>query len=604
MVNATRPFPKPTLRPAAASLALALTLLLTGCEKPKVPNLYPPVVDVPVTLEEDSPENPIASPQAKRGGVFTTWAGGYPKSLNVWTDGNPMSAPVSGLMFESLAGLHPTQNEWLGSLAKSWEIGEDGLLFTFHLHPAAKWSDGKPITAADIRFYYDVIMDPKNLTVGSRVSLERLNPPEIVDDHTIRVRAKQLHWSNFQTAAGMCAFPKHVWEGKNFNEINFEFPVVSGPYAIEKVLHNDSVLMKRRGDWWARVKKENQFVYNFDYIRFKAMEDRQKAMDAFKQGQFDLFAVYTSSIWAQRTDFAEIQNNWVVKQKVYNEEPKSFQGMVINLRRPLFQDKNLREALSYLLDRQKINDKIMFNSYFLLNCYYPDLYPDNKKPDAAFYDYNPTKARELLAASGWKPNSQGILEKDGKTLSFKFLHFGPMLDHYNVYLEDLKKVGIDASMDIVDMAAATKRKDNHEFDLFWQNYGAARERDPEPLWSSRIADEIATSNDPGVKDEVIDQLIEQQKTILDIDQRNEILKQIDSRLTALVPYVLLWQSDHNRLLYWNKFGTPKYVLDKFNREDVAVAYWWLDPAKEKAFNEARSSGKPLPAEPAEVHWQD
>ena len=600
----TLPLPHPAKPLLAAAGAFTLALLLSSCEKPVVPNLYPPVVDVPVQVEGGGIESPIASPEAKRGGEFTTWAGGYPKSLNMWLDGNTFSGGVSGLMFDSLAGLHSTKNEWVGNLAKSWEISPDGQVFTFHLHPAGKWSDGKQITAQDVKFYYDTMMDPKNLTTPYRVSLERLEEPEVIDDLTLRVRAKEVHWSNFQTAASMYAFPKHVWEGKNFNEINFDFPVVSGPYKIEKIDHNQFILMKRRGDWWGRVKKENTYVYNFDYVRFRAMEDRAKALEAFKQGEFDLYAVYTSSIWAQQTDFPEVTKNWVVKQIVMNDEPKSFQGMALNLRRPLFQDKNLREALSYLLNRELMNDKIMFNSYFLLNCYYPDLYPNNTKPDAPLYKYDPAKARELLAASGWRPNAKGILEKDGKTLSFKFLHFGPMLPHYEIYLEDLKKVGIDASMEIVDSAEATKRLDRHEFDIFWRNYGAGRERDPEPTWSSKIADAEATSNDVGLKDELIDQLIEKQKTILDIDQRNEILKQIDTRLTEIVPYVLLWQSDKNKLLYWNKFGTPKFVLDKYDREDVAIAYWWVDPAREKALKEARASGQPLPAEPAEVRWQD
>ena len=104
--------------------------------------------------------------------------------------------------------------------------------------------------------------------------------------------------------------------------------------------------------------------------------------------------------------------------------------------------------------------------------------------------------------------------------------------------------------------------------------------DPEASWKSSTADEPASNNYPGVKDPQIDALIEAQKTEMDLAKRNAILKKLDARLGELVPYVLLWQSDNTRLLYWNRFGTPKYVLDKFNREDAIIPYWYVDPAKD------------------------
>jgi microcin C transport system substrate-binding protein len=140
--------------------------------------------------------------------------------------------------------------------------------------------------------------------------------------------------------------------------------------------------------------------------------------------------------------------------------------------------------------------------------------------------------------------------------------------------------------------------------MIWRNWSASRLRDPEAMWHSKTVMDIATQNSAGVNDPEIDALIESQKQEMDLAKRNEILKKIDERLTAIVPYVLLWQSDRQKLLYWNKFGTPKYVLNKYDREDAAAVYWWFDPDKAQALNEARRNDAALPALPARVEYAE
>ena len=343
----------------------------------------------------------------------------------------------------------------MGDLAESWTISPDKKTYTFHLNPEAKWSDGKPVTAQDVQFYYDVMMNPKNLTSLFRVDLARFARPEVVDDRTVRIKAEEAHWKNFWAAGGFMALPKHVWEGKDFNEINFEFPVVSGPYRLYRNLTNRSITMQRRGDWWGRNLKINLHKYNFDYLVFRAEEDRTKALEMLKRGDFDLYPIYTSRIWVEQTpEIPQVKKNWIVRQIVYNQEPKSFQGFALNLRRPLFQDIRVREALARVLNRELMLDKIMFNQYFLLNNYYPDLYPDNRNPDAPLLSYNPDRARALLAEAGWSVDkADGVLKKDGKAFELVILYSGEPLPHYNIYLEDLKAVGIDRAPRLAALGA-------------------------------------------------------------------------------------------------------------------------------------------------------
>ena len=585
-------------------------LLLTACGKQQPSSTSQSgggsaIQDAPVQLQTDGEIDPIAVDGAKKGGTYSTWGGPFPKSLNVWLDNNNFSLQVTGLMFEPLIDLYSTEDRPIGVLAESWEISPDKMTYTFKINPAAKWSDGQPVTAEDVQFYFDVIMNPKNMTSLFRVDLLRFNRPEVVDTRTVRITATVAHWRNFWTAGGLFALPKHTWKDVDFNEQNFAFPVVSGPYALEEVKMDRSIKLVRRGDWWGRVKKYNLNKFNFDHIYFKSMEDQTKALELLKKEEFDTYTLYSSKIWVQDTHFDQVEKNWVARQAIYNQNPKSFQGFAMNMRRPIFQDLHVRQALSCLLNRELMNEKLMFNQYFLLNSYFPDLYPGYQNPDIPLTKYDPEKARALLKEAGWQVGPDGILAKDGQPLAIKFLYPAETdMRHLNIYLEDLKAVGIQAGVDQVSESTLRKRVDNYDFDMLWQNWDAVRLEDPEPMWSSKQADEIAGQNYCDVKDPEIDQLLELQKTEFDAGKRKEIMKKIDARLMAICPYVLMWQSGDARLLYWNRFGMPKYVLSKYGDENDAFEYWWYDPDKAKALDEARKNNTALPKLPDEVHYQE
>ena len=550
--------------------------------------------ELPQDPEATGEFDPIASKEARPCGTITLWGSAMPKSFNMWEDYNSFSAELMGMMFEPLVSLHSTEDREVGILADSWSVSEDGKTFTFHVDPRAKWSDGKSITAEDVQFYYDVIMDEKNLTPIFKVGLSRFDRPEVVDSLTVKMTAKEPHWGNFWEAAGMLAFPKHAWAGKDFNQIRYDFPVVSGPYIIKTFREDRYVDLARRADWWGFKKNWNRGKYNFEKIRYRFMNDQTKALEAFKKQDFNAYAIYTSSIWMKQTDFDAVKKGWAVKQRIFNKEPIGFQGMAINLRKPQFQDVHVRRALSMLLNREAMNEKYMFGQYFLLNSYYPDLWEGNKNPTAPLYKFNPDSARALFAEAGYKVNGQGVLEKDGKPFAINFITSQEDLRHLTLFQEDLKKVGVVATIEQMSQSTLRKRLDDADFDLYWVNWGAGRLRDPEASWSSATALQKGTNNLAGVQDKVVDSLINLQKTEFDLAKRNEILKALDNRLAEIVPYVLMWQCDHHRILYWNRYGMPEKVLDHFNREDAIPVYWWLDPEKSKKLDAAMKSGESLP----------
>lgn len=595
--------------PAALLIPLLLCFFLPGCGQEENQNPARKFGEVEL-IKEDlyqpsyGEADPIALPNTKPGGTFTTWGGPFPKSLNMFLDYNSFSANVMGLLYEPLISLHSTENRPIGVLAESWQIDEDGMSFTFKIREDATWSDGRPITSADIQFYYDVILNPQNLTSLFRVSLKRFERPVAVDEKTVLIKANTRHWNNFFQAGNMVALPAHLWEGQDFNKINFEFPVVSGPYSIGEVKKGRSISLQRRHDWWGRKNRYNSGKYNLNKVVYRSMTDRNKALEAFKKGIFDAYPIYTSSIWMKKTQFEQVEKGWVVRQAVYNKEPKGYQGLAINLREPKFQDVRVRQALGYLLNREAMNEKFMYNQYFLLNSFYPDLYPNNVNPDREVTPYDPEKARRLLEEAGWSVNNKGRLEKDGQPFEITFLSAAEDFRHLNLYIEDLKSVGIQAQIEKTNRSTLTKRIDNFEFEMFWTAWGASRLRDPESGWHSSTADQTASQNYPGVQDEEIDRLIELQKVEYDMDKRIEILKQIDNRLAEMIPYIFLWQADHGRILYWNKYQTPDFVFDKFGQEESILTYWWEDPALVEQLNEATESNQPLPLKPFKVVYQE
>ncbi len=538
------------------------------------------------------------------GGTFVSYLGPSPKSLNYYLDNNVMSAQIFGLLYETLLSRDPETLEYVPWLAKRWTVSEDGLVFTFWLDEKARWSDGKPVSAADVLWTYDTLLDPKNLTGPIRYQLSRMERPEILEDGGIRFRAKTLHWENLSAVGEFLILPKHAFQGKDFNLLNFEFPVVSGPYRIREFQEGQYLLLEKRADYWRRAYPACQGVNNFQFLKMRFFEDQQNAFDAFKKGEIDVMKIYSASQWHQvENEVAAVRNHWIVKQEVHNQEPVGLQGFAMNLRRPLFQDARVRRALAMLIDRDFMNRTMMFGQYFLHRSYMEDLYDSQHPNTAELVPYDLEGARKLLAEAGWRPDPKtGVLMKDGKPFSFTFLNRGGSSDKFlAVYNEALKKVGIQMDIVVKDWSAWAKDMDEYAFDMTWAAWGGSLFKDPEQLWSSKEGKRPGSSNITGFANARVDELIEAQKGIFEIQKRNEINREIDGILAREVPYALLWNINYTRLLYWNKFGTPSRVLGRFGGDPESL--WWLDPDREEELQEAMDSNTPMAAEPVRVDWE-
>jgi len=528
---------------------------------------------------KDSP-NPLASRDATVGGEISVFAGQYPKSLNYYLDNNVFSAELFSSMYESLLTMHPVTAEYEPGLAERWSISDDKKTFTFQIDPGARWSDGRPVTAQDVRWTFDAIMNPKNLTGAHKVALEKFDPPEVLDARRIRFTAREVHWRNLSAAGGFNVLPKHVFETTDFNKMNFEFSVVSGPYRMANLKEGVFLKMARRPEWWQRAYERVENAGNFDTIAYRFFAERENAFEAFKKGMIDVYPVYTARLWMNETRGERFRKNWIVKQKIQNYNPVGFQGFAMNMRRAPFDDLRVRKAMAHLLDRERMNRTLMYSQYFMHRSYYEDLYTKESPCTNPYAEFSIDKARRLLKEAGWQTDGEtGYVEKNGRRFSFSFLTRSPSSDKFlAIYGEALKDVGIETKID---------RKD-------WAAWGAGLFKDPEGMWSSKEADRKSGNNITGFKDERVDVLIEKQKTIFDVEERHAICREIDQIVTEQCPYALLWNINYTRLLYWNKFGTPTTVLSKYGDERSAYWYWWYDQDSAADLEEAKNNGQYLP----------
>lgn len=548
-------------------------------------------------------KNPIASEDAEPGGRINIFGSQSPKSFNYYLDTNQFTNSVFSVLFETLLSLHPITLERMPGICNQWEISEDKLTYTMTIDPNAKWSDGKPITSADVVFTYETVI--KNMTGPWLVEFKKINKPEIIDEKKFKIVAKENHWKMEGIIADIIVLPKHAMEGKDFEKINFEFPVVSGPYKIKENKEDNYLELERRTDWWARYSKFNEGTYNFQFIKFKFFMEDSNGFESFKKGELDLFPVYMAKRWINEAVGEKYDKNHIVKQKVFNFHPIGFQGFAMNMRKDLFKDKKVRLAMAHLLNRERLNEELMFKQYVMTSSYFTDLYNKEIPNKNINIEFNKEKARKLFEEAGWKLNANGILEKDGKPFEFTFLTNDTTSNKFlDIYSDDLKNQGIKLNIVKKDWAAFAKDMDSYNYEMTWSAWGGGIYKDPENAWSSKEIDTPSGNNYPGFSNAEVDKLIEQQKTEFDLNKRNEICRKIDNILTEEVPYILLWNNNHSRLLYWNKFGTPTTVLDKYNDEASCIVYWWYDKDADKALEDAIKNNKALPKKKASIYFEE
>jgi len=499
-----------------------------------------------------------------------------------------------------------------GLLAEAMRTPEDRSWVEFRLRAEARWHDGKPITADDVIWTFNTLIEKGAplyaFYYGSVAGVEKL------DERTVRFTFKPGENRELPLIVSeLTVLPKHYWEGRDFTATTLEPPLGSGPYRIEKVEAPRSFTLRRVPDYWGKDLPVMRGINNIDKFRVEYYRDTTVAVEAFKAGAFDIRSENSSVTWATSYDIPAVRDGRLKKALIPHKQTQGMQGFTYNTRREVFKDRLVRRALAYGFDFEWSNRNLFYGQYSHSRSYFDnsDLSatglpgPEELKilepyrgriPDEVFTtEYNPpvTKgdgriranlkiADALLKEAGWIiQDKKRVNAETGQPLAFEILLRSPLFERIVLpFKKNLARLGVDVSVRLVDTSQYIERLRTFDFDMVVFSFGQSLSpgNEQREFWGSAAADRRDSRNIIGIKDPVIDELIE---TLIAAPTREDLVirtRALDRVLQWGFYVIPNWHIASQRLLYWDKFGMPPPT----ELRGAIIATWWIDPEKEKA----------------------
>lgn len=563
------------------------------------------------------------NPQAPKGGTLNTVVSGSFDSFNPFIVRGAAAAGLNfqgGLLYDTLMAKATDEGSTNHPLiAEAFKYPDDFSSATYRLDPRAKWHDGKPITAEDVVWSFNFL---KSESPNFIRYFANVTEAVAVSEREIEFRFDQKGNRELPLILGdLVVLPKHWWEGtdargrkRDITQPGLEPPLGSGAYKIESFKPGSEVIWSRVKDYWGAEVGVNVGRNNFDRRRYIYIQDDNAEWQAFTKGGFEDIRMENSSRrWATEYTFPAFKAGDVIKQEFKTESGQSMQGFVLNLRRPQFQDRRVRHALTLALDFESMNRTLFYglntrtDSYFegqdlassglptgkeleLLEQYRDKLPPElfTQEFKLPVYD-SPQSERQylrqaidLFAQAGWKISGGKMLNDKGEQFRMEILGSGPTDEIIsNSYIASLRKIGINASLRIVDPNQYINRYRGFDFDVvtgqFPQSSSPGNEQ--RDFWSSQAADRPGSRNLAGIKDAVVDALVERVIFATDRDDLVAATRALDRVLLWNYYVVPQWHRPVIWLAYWNKFGIPEQQPAYMGAD---IDSWWIDPEKEKA----------------------
>jgi microcin C transport system substrate-binding protein len=584
--------PPPTVAAETAQQARPHALSLKGAPK------YGP----------DSQALDYVNPAAPKGGEIRLYSVGGFDSLNPYIiKGEP--APGLNLMYQSL--MESAADDPLaeyGMIAESVTVAPDLSSITFYLRDTARWHDGKPITAEDVVFSFTTLKEkgePLYRFYYSNVASATAQGPKRVRFDFSGPRNRELP----QIMGQLPILPKHYWQSRDFEKTTLEPPLGSGAYRIKAVEANRSISYERVPDFWAKDLMLNRGRNNFDIVRYDIYRDTTVALEAFKSFQYDFRREDTAKNWATAYDFPALREGRVIKMEVPHSRPTGMQGFVFNTRREKFADRRVRQALGMAFDFEWSNKNLFFGQYTRTASYFAnselassglpgpeelailephrgkvpiEVFSEAYAPPATNGDGNPRanllKATELLKAAGWQVRDGKLVNAKGEPFAVEFLLVSPDFERVvSPYIRNLERLGVNARIRTVESAQYQNRIRDFDFDIVVGSFGQSDSpgNEQREYWSAAAADRPGSRNIAGIKDPVVDALIENLIRAQDRESLVFATRALDRVLLAGHYLTPQWHLRFDRFAYWDKFGQtgkhPPYGADIFS--------WWVDAEK-------------------------
>ena len=464
-----------------------------------------------------------------------------PKTLDAFTSRTDAYAgAITGQIFDTLLDRDKDTYAPKPSLAESYEVSANGKEFTFKLRKGVTFTDGKPLTAADVKFSFDAIFDDKYQVIDIRPYYENIDRCEVVDDHTVKFFVKKKYFQNLMFIGGMEIVPKHYYEERK-KEHNIKV-LGSGPWMIDEYKQGRSMTLKKNPNWWGKDLEEFKDYYRFGKKKYTFIKEEKVKFEAFKKGDLDYIGL-SSEEFITKTD-GDPWGKSVHKETVQNKAPMALPFIGWNNKKELFKDKKVRQALTMLYDRDMMVEKFFYNQ---ADPAAGPWYPANPAADKSRkpLPFNPKKAGEILKAAGWADDDKnGVLEKEinGKKKEFRFTLLNPNPDwerYFTVYKEELKKAGIDMSITNLEWNAFQRKMDEHEFDALYLVWTGTVNIDPKQVWHSGSSKK-GGSNFISYKNARVDELIDKGRLELNDEKRYKMFREVYNLIADDAPYIFLF----------------------------------------------------------------
>ncbi|MGU7838711.1 extracellular solute-binding protein [Burkholderia sp. AW33-5] len=559
------------------------------------------------------------NPDAPKGGTLVL---ANPNRLTSFDKFNPFTmrgnpAPGIDLLFESLAtGSMDEPSSAYGLLADDIAIAPDRRSVTFHLNPRARFSNGDPVTAEDVRFSFDTLKS-KLAAPQFGAYFAEIAKAVVIDPATVRFEFRSANRELPLIAGGVPVFSRK-WglraDGSRipFDQLAFEQPIGSGPYLIERYDNGRTITYRRNPAYWGADLPVRIGTDNFERIVYKLYGDGVARLEAFKAGEYDVLVEYIARNWTRRDVGKRFDSGELVKREFRQHNGAGMQGFFMNLRRPQFRDVRVRQALDLAFDFEWLNRQLFYSAYTRLDSYFADtdlqatgmpgpgelklLEPLRAQLDPAVFgpmvtqpNTNPPgslranllKARALLAQAGWTYRDGALRNAQGEPFTFEILDDSgaAMEGVVTAYQRNLAKLGIDARFRTADYALLQKRLDAFDYDMTTVRLPGVQVPGAEQFsrYASKFADEPGSDNIIGLKSPAVDTLLH----ALGAAQTREDLLDATHALDRVLMHgyyaVPQWYSTTHRIAYKRTLGYPQTLPLYYSAEGWVVSTWWAKP---------------------------
>ena len=551
------------------------------------------------------------NPDAPKGGEIVLSGFGTFDSLNPFVLKGVSASGLGGLVFETLMVQSADEPYSLyAHIADDIRLAPDKLSVTFRISRKAKFSDGTPVTAYDVKTSFD-LQKGKEGHPRFRFYWADIKRAVVLGPRRIRFDFNRVNPELHLIAAQVMVFSRKWVEGKQFSKLSKELPIGSGPYVVDNFQLGKSITYRRNPDYWARELNTRRGLFNFDRVTFKYYRDSTVQLEALKAGEFDFVLVNHSKQWARDYLGPQFDSGQIKKELLKHSNNAGMQGFVFNTRRPFFKDRRVRRALSLAFDFAWSNRNLFYNQYVRCDSYFSNSplaasgLPSglelallnkhrSKLPGEIFTkDWRPPvskqpgqlrqnlrEAKALLEEAGWSVKDGVLQNNKGQHFEFDFLLAQKGFERILApWAHNLKKLGITVHYRTVDLSLYERRMRTFDFDMMVASFSQSQSPGNElfNLWHSRAAKQEGSNNIIGISDPVVDALI---NSVIYAPNRRHLVaatRALDRVLLYNEYLVPNWYIDVHRVAYWDKFEYPKQLPLYYEAESWALSNWWAKP---------------------------